>query len=76
MSDMNWRDKDDLDLTADDIDAMAAEGQPVAIRGPRLPGNAVFLSSVATSTPATTLRPEVGRPVGQLLSPARTHAAL
>jgi hypothetical protein len=34
MADMNWRDKDDLDLTSEDIDAMISEGQPVEVRGP------------------------------------------
>ena len=39
MSDVNWRDKDDLDLTSDDIDAMIAEGQPVQVRGPVAPAD-------------------------------------
>lgn len=34
MSNMNWRDKDDLELTSEDIDAMISEAQPVEVRGP------------------------------------------
>lgn len=34
MSAMNWRDKDDLDLTSEDVDAMLSEGQRVGVRGP------------------------------------------
>lgn len=30
----SWRDKDDLDLTSDDLTAMIAEGKPEGIRGP------------------------------------------
>jgi hypothetical protein len=48
MGDMNWRDKDDLDLTSEDIDAMIDEGQPVAVRGPRLPQGAVLVKAAAT----------------------------
>ncbi|MGI8538128.1 MAG: hypothetical protein ACR2K2_16995 [Mycobacteriales bacterium] len=45
---MNWRDKDDLDLTGEDVDAMIGEGLPVDVRGPRLPGCAVVLQAVPT----------------------------
>lgn len=42
MGDVNWRDKDDLDLTSEDIDSMIAEGQPVQVRGPVVPGKAFY----------------------------------
>lgn len=35
MRRMGWREKDDLDLTAEDIDAMIVEGHEVTVRGPR-----------------------------------------
>jgi acetaldehyde dehydrogenase (acetylating) len=35
MSDMNWRNKEDLDLTSEDIEAMAEDGQPAEARGPQ-----------------------------------------
>lgn len=43
MSDMNWRDKADEDLTSEDVAAMAAEGTPVVVRGPASPAGARFL---------------------------------
>lgn len=53
MSNMNWRDKDDLDLTSEDIDAMIADGQSVAVRGPRLPGHAAIVTAAQTFGGAT-----------------------
>lgn len=76
MSDMDWRDKDDLDLTSDDIDAMIDEGEPVAVRGPRLPGGARIVERSATYVGATTNRPEIARPNGRLVGAAPTRSAL
>lgn len=42
-----WLDKDDLDLTAEDIDGMLVAGLPVEATGP-LPGGAVFVTPPAT----------------------------
>jgi hypothetical protein len=42
----DWRDKDDLDLTADDLSDMLDEGAPVKIVGPRLPSWATRVSAV------------------------------
>ncbi len=58
MSDMNWRDKDDLDLTSEDIDEMAAEGVPVEVRGPLL----MLVHPAPTSVTAVTVRPQPLRP--------------
>jgi hypothetical protein len=74
MSDMNWRDKADEDLTSEDIAAMAAEGQPVAVRGP-LPGNGVLISPADTFVTAVTLRPDVVRPTGRRIGATPTLAA-
>lgn len=39
MSDMSdWRDKDDLELSSDDITEMIDAGQPVEATGPIVPG--------------------------------------
>jgi hypothetical protein len=54
MSDMNWRDKDDLDLTSEDIDAMVAEGELVGVRGP-LPGGACFIRPAMTEAVVETV---------------------
>jgi hypothetical protein len=43
MSD--WRDKDDVDLTAEDIDAMIASGESIRIVGSPLPGMTVTTPS-------------------------------
>lgn len=75
MGDMNWRDKDDLDLTSEDIDAMITEGCPVEVRGPKLPAGAAFITSSTTFVISSTLRPEVYRPQGRLVGPMPTHAA-
>jgi hypothetical protein len=42
----DWRDKDDLDLTAEDLSDMLDEGTPVEIVGPRLPSWATRVSAV------------------------------
>ncbi len=69
MPDMDWRLKDDDDLTSEDIDAMIAEGTPVAARGPRLPGGARLITAApASGGQSTTVRPgggvvRVGAPV-------------
>lgn len=76
MSDMNWRDKDDLDLTSADIDAMIGEGLPVAVRGPRLPPGARLVERPSTYRGATTSSPEVSRPNGRLVGAAPTRSAL
>lgn len=76
MGIVNWRDKDDLDLTSEDISAMAAEGQAVAVRGPHLPGNGIFISSADTYVFTTTVRPEVHRPLGRLVGVLPTVTAL
>lgn len=46
MSD--WRDKDDLDLTAEDITAMLEAGQPVQAASTPLPGGAVLVTPTLT----------------------------
>lgn len=67
MGDMNWRGKDDLDLTSDDIDDMIAEAQPVAVRGPDLPAGAPLVEAVPprprseAHTSAKNARPGAGR---------------
>lgn len=76
MSDMNWRDKEDLELTSEDISAMAAEGESVAVRGPRLPGGAKIVERSATYVGAITNRPEIARPNGRLVGAAPTRSAL
>lgn len=53
MSDMNWREKNDLDLTSEDIDAMVAEGRPVDVRGPSLPPGLLVVGTNAGSPPAS-----------------------
>ncbi len=60
MTDMNWRDKDDLELTSEDLDAMIAEGTPVAVRGPMVPSAARIGSVPCTFGPPN--RPETFRP--------------
>ncbi len=60
MADMNWRDKDDLDLTSEDIDAMIAEGKRVGVRGPSLPSAARIATTTSYAMPrgsTTTYRP-------------------
>ena len=60
MSDMSWRDKDDHDLTSEDISAMAAEGQPVGVRGPHIPSAARLATASQTfgaTTTTSTYRP-------------------
>ncbi len=76
MSDMNWREKDDLDLTSEDIDAMIAEGQPTNVRGPRLPAGARMVERSSTYLGATTNAPEMSRPNGRLVGAAPTRSAL
>lgn len=53
MSDVNWRDKSDLDLTSEDIDAMIAEGRPVDVRGPSLPAGLLVVGTNAGGLPAS-----------------------
>lgn len=76
MSDMNWRDKDDLDLSSEDITAMAAEGQEVTVRGPHVPGNGTFISSAPTYGATTVVRPAVRSRTGQIVGAPPTYAAL
>ncbi len=75
MGDMSsdWRDKDDLDLTAEDVDAMLNAGAPLTVVGPhQLPGNGVLVTARATFG-VPTLWPETP----SLTGPARiTHPAL
>jgi hypothetical protein len=72
MSDMNWRDKDDLDLTSEDIDAMVAEGQPVVVRGPRMPAGASLVTPSPTLGGSVTSHPQVPRPAGRLVGASRS----
>lgn len=45
----DWRDKDDLDLTSEDISAMFEAGDPVEVRGPsRLPAGGAFVGVACT----------------------------
>jgi hypothetical protein len=60
MGHMNWRDKDDLDLTSEDISAMADEGEPVEVVGPPFPASAHIVAAV-TSYGAETLNVVPGR---------------
>lgn len=47
-----WRDKDDFEMTSEDIDAMANDGVDVEITGPPLPGGAVIVEPAPSfSTP-------------------------
>lgn len=66
MGDMNWRDKDDFDLTAEDIDAMAAEGTLVDVRGPRPVMGARFFKATSWGSPQQRDR------VSPVLAPIRT----
>lgn len=59
MGDVNWRDKDDLELTNADVDAMMAEGQEVGVRGPLL----ALVRPAPTSATAVTVRAQPYRPV-------------
>ncbi len=61
MSSMSdWRDKDDLDLTAEDLEAMADAGEDVLVSGPsaeitmryQLDGDAVVLVEFKTTPSA------------------------
>lgn len=69
----NWDDKDDLDLDAQDLAAMADSGEDVAIVGPKSePGGGVFFTaptSVGGRTSVT--RPTLGRPA---VTTELTHA--
>jgi hypothetical protein len=51
MSDVNWRDKDDLALTSGDISAMAAEGEPVQVVGPGVSSPYVVKAGGNVGTP-------------------------
>ncbi len=56
MGDMSrWQDKDDLDLTAEDVEAMLDAGLPVEVcHETRLPSFAVLVTAAATyGTPNT-----------------------
>lgn len=48
--DKDWRDKDDADLTSEDLDEMLAAGKPVGVGGPTLPVGAI-LNSVNPNLP-------------------------
>lgn len=56
MSD--WHDKEDLDLTSDDIGAMLDAGEPARAGRPTLPGSAILVSAIPTHgmPPATAVR--------------------
>lgn len=71
MSDMGWRDKDDLDLTNDDIDAMISEGEAVDIRGPFLAGGGKLITRAKTYTGVSTLKrhEHLTQPVGGRVVP-------
>ena len=43
--DKDWRDKDDADLTSEDLDDMLAAGKPVSVTGPTAAGRAGAESS-------------------------------
>ena len=61
MTDMGdtWRDKDDLDLTSEDISAMLDEGTPVEVRGPvRVPAGGRLVSATLTYWTGSTTAPE------------------
>jgi hypothetical protein len=69
MSNVNWRHKDDLDLTSEDIDAMIAEGEAVEVCGPALPGNGVLIKAAPTYGAVTAwARPKAPRVKGQLVA--------
>ncbi len=61
MKDMtDWRDKDDLDLTSEDLGAMIDAGEPVElVSAPRLPGHGAIVVPVRThgGTPAQLAAP-------------------
>jgi hypothetical protein len=44
----DWREKDDLNLTAEDITTMLDAGDPIPVTGPRLPGSAVIVTAFPT----------------------------
>lgn len=52
--DKDWRNKDDADLTSEDLDEMLAAGKPVVVAGPMLPGGAV-LTSVSPNLPGNVI---------------------
>jgi hypothetical protein len=43
-----WREKDDLELTFDDLGDMLMHGEPVCLDGPPLPGDALIVRPVPT----------------------------
>jgi hypothetical protein len=60
MTDMGrtWRDKDDLDLTSDDISTMLDEGTPVGTRGPdRYPAGGTVVRPASTFSTASKVNP-------------------
>ena len=76
MSDMrDWRDKDDLELTVEDVDALIRCGKPVDVHGPEpLPGGGHYISAAPSYGGVTiaTLAPPV--PVGGMkVSPVAAH---
>jgi len=44
----DWRDKEDLELTSEDIGAMMDAGEPVLPGRPKLPDRAILVSAVPT----------------------------
>lgn len=56
-----WRDKDDEDLTAEDLEEMLSAGRPVAVRGPELPASAVLVGPLLTQTVTHTWLGGTGR---------------
>lgn len=71
MGDMNWRDKDDLELTSEDLDAMVAEGTPVAVRGPRPVTGVRFVKATSWGSPRQHLSSVVGP--ARAAQPVGTH---
>lgn len=63
-----WQDKDDLDLTNDDLDAMMDEGKPIAVNDPTwLAGGVWFDPARAhmTPPPSTSAVPTFGATAAQ-----------
>jgi hypothetical protein len=57
MADMkhDWLDKDDADLTAQDLSDMLSTGRPVEVQGPCLPASATFVVAQPTTSGSVTL---------------------
>lgn len=65
----SWQDKDDLDLTAEDLAAMAEAGEDVLVSGPA--GAVIYTLPLSRGASETTVtRPAFGRTGGTKLVPA------